>query len=333
MKILLPLLFFAIAKISLAQAADPKPVGKLIDIGGYRLHIEVEGKGSPKVVFIAGSQAFSFDWSLVAPFIAAVTQTVTYDRPGLAWSDPGPMPRTFDQDVYELHELLQKAEVSPPYILVGHSIGGFIARKFEMKYPGEVKGLVLVDATSENSTLFLNNKAQRIRQLSEGRQIPSVKKQVDTFTKVPAQKDADDLWKMIGEPKIDAPYDKLPQKIQALRLWAMKQPKYLVADDGLYWAEDFEAVYKDSAYSLGNKPLFVITSGQDNYPKELGDSARIELVKGKLNDQEKMTRLSLNSKHIITTKSPHEIHVTEPGLVINAIKSVIESVKTGMPLK
>ena len=154
MKIFLFFIFCCGAGFCFGQSHDPKPAGKLVDIGGYRLHISTKGKGSPAVIFIAGSQAFSFDWALVAPAISKVTQTVTYDRPALAWSDPGPMPRSFEQDVYELHVLLEKAGVKPPYILVGHSLGGILARKFEKRYPGEVKGMVLVDATSENTMLF-----------------------------------------------------------------------------------------------------------------------------------------------------------------------------------
>src|SRR5437764_11156611 len=126
------------------EQKDPKPTGKLIDIGGFRLHIDVRGKGSPTVVLIAGSQAFSMDWALVLPQIAKFTRVCSYDRPGLAWSDAGPMPGSFDQDVYELHTLLIKAGIPPPYVLVGHSIGGIIARWFERKYPNEVKGMVLV---------------------------------------------------------------------------------------------------------------------------------------------------------------------------------------------
>ena len=310
------------------QSKDPKLTGKLVDIGGYRLHIDVEGKGSPAVIFIAGATAFSFDWALVASEISKVTQTVTYDRPALAWSDPGPMPRTLQQDVYELHTLLEKSNVKPPYILVGHSLGGIIARMFEKKYPEEVKGLVLVDGTSENATLFINNKIQRLRLLSQDRPLPPIKISVDTFTKVPSQKEMDDFLKMVGEPKTDPPFDKLPPDIQVTRLWAMRQPKILLADNGMYWAEEFSAIYNDSTYSLGNKPLFVITSGQNNYPKQLGDSVRSELISAKLKDQEKIAGLSSNSKHIVTTKSPHEIHLTEPGLVIDAIKEVIHAVKT-----
>jgi pimeloyl-ACP methyl ester carboxylesterase len=336
MKTFLPLLLFVITQPSLAQTAqsnDPTPPGKFIDIGGYRLHIDAEGKGSPAVIFIAGATAFSFDWALVAPEIAKVTQAVTYDRPALAWSDPGPMPRSLEQDVYELHELLQKATIKPPYILVGHSLGGIIARKFEKKYADEVKGLVLVDATSENTTLFINNKIQKLRLLSENKEIPLIKTRVDTFTKVPSQKDMDDFLKMVGEPTINSPFDKLPQKFQRARLWAMKQPKILIADNGSYWAEEFAAMYTDSTYSLGNKPLFVLTSGRNDYPKELGDSTRSELINQKLNDQEKIAAISLNSKHVVTIKSGHEIHLSAPELVINATKEVIQSVKTGERLR
>ena len=301
-------------------------------MGGYRLHIDIEGKGSPAVIFIAGSQAFSFDWALVAPAISKITQTVTYDRPALAWSEPGPMPGSFEQDVFELHELLRKAGVPPPYILVGHSIGGFIARKFEKKYPAEVKGLVLVDATSENATLFINNKIERLRLLSRHIEIPAVKTRVDTFTKVPSLKDMDDFLQMVGQPAIDPPFDRLPVKFQQARLWAMKQPKILIADNGNYWAEEFEAMYRDSTYSLDNKPLFVLTSGKNDYPKALGDSMRNDLINQKLSDQEKIAALSSNSKHVITTVSPHEIHLTEPQLVINAIQEVINAVRKGAPL-
>ena len=178
----------------------------------------------------------------------------------------------------------------------------------------------------------MNNKIQKLRLLSQDKEIPPVKTQVDTLTKVPSQKDMDDFLKMVGEPKIDPPFDKLPVRFQDARLWAMKQPKFLTADNGSNWAEEFASMYNDSTYSLGNKPLFVITSGMNNYPKNLGDSTRNELINAKLKDQEKMAALSSNCKHIVTTKSPHEIHLTEPQLIITAIKEVINAVRTGKSL-
>jgi pimeloyl-ACP methyl ester carboxylesterase len=312
---------------------SPPPNGKLVDMGGYKLHIDIKGKGSPAVIMIAGSQAFSFDWSLVMAGISKVTQVCTYDRPALAWSEPGPMPRTFQQDIYELHTLLQRSGIRPPYILVGHSLGGIIARLFEKKYPDEVKGLVLVDATSEDATLFMNGKIGRLRTFSQNRAIPPIKTRPDTSTKVPSMKEMEEMWKMMGgEPKTEPPFDRLPKKFQEQRIWAMHQPKVLLADNGSYWADEFAAMYADSLYSLGNKPIYVLSSGRDAFSKN-ADSTMRAIWLEKLEQKEKMANLSTNSKHIITTKSGHEIHLEEPELVITAIKDVINAVRTGRTLK
>jgi len=326
------LLFCLIIPLWVLSQNAPPSNGKLVDIGGYRLHIDIKGKGSPAVIMIAGSQAFSFDWSLVMPAISTITQVCTYDRPALAWSDPGPMPRTFQQDIYELHTLLQKAGVKPPYILVGHSLGGIIARLYEKRYPDEIKGLVLVDATSEDAKLFMNGKIERLRAFSQNRAIPPVKTKLDSSTRVPSMQELAEMWKMIGEPKTEPPFDKLPSKIQQQRIWAMRQPKFLLADNGSYWADEFEAMYEDSLYSLGKKPVYVLSSGKDAFSKSTDTTMRAIWLE-KLEQKEKMANLSANSKHIITTRSRHEIHLDEPGLVINAIQEVINAVRTGKTLK
>jgi pimeloyl-ACP methyl ester carboxylesterase len=130
----------------------------LVDIGGYRLHIHVTGKGDPTVVLIAGAGDFSFDWSLVQPGVARFTRVCSYDRAGSAWSDLGPTPRTMKQEAYELHLLLQKAGLRGPFILVGHSQGGLIARVYADQYPEEVAGMVLADSTHEDTTLMIQGK-------------------------------------------------------------------------------------------------------------------------------------------------------------------------------
>jgi pimeloyl-ACP methyl ester carboxylesterase len=308
------------------EQQDPKPKGKLIDIGGYRLHIDIRGKGSPAVILIAGSQAFSLDWALVIPGIAAFTTVCSYDRPGLAWSDLGPMPRSFDQDVYELHTLLRKAGVPSPYVLVGHSVGGIIARFFEKKYPDEVKGMVLIDATSEDATLFINGKIQRLRLLSQNRPLPEIKTRPDSLTKLMDAKQIEEIRKMVGEPKTERPFDLLPLDIQSKRLWAMRQPKFFQSDDGTYWAEEFNKLYEDSLYTMGNKPLYLLSSGREAFNKN-SDSAMRKIWMEKLEQKEKMSHLSTNSKHLITTRSRHEIHIDEPQLVIRAIHDVVVAVR------
>src|ERR1041384_6036419 len=146
--LLLPLL--AVAQRKEKQPAYAPP-GKLVDIDGYRLHLNCTGKNGPTVVLIAGAGDFSFDWGLVQPNVSRFARVCSYDRAGLAWSDPGPTPRTMLQDAYELHELLRAAGVKAPYVLVGHSIGGLIARVYAAQYPHDVAGMVLVDPTHEDT--------------------------------------------------------------------------------------------------------------------------------------------------------------------------------------
>lgn len=125
------------------------PAGTLVNIGSHQLHIYATGNGSPTVVLEAGGLGWSLDWHLVQTEVAKFTRVCSYDRAGFGWSESGPAPRTSKQIVTELHALLEKAEISKPYILVGASFGGHTARLFTKSYPGEVSGIILVDARHE----------------------------------------------------------------------------------------------------------------------------------------------------------------------------------------
>jgi len=116
-----------------------------IDLGGYRVHISESGSGPLAVIFEAGLGEDLATWADVQPQVARFARTIAYDRPGLGKSDPSPHPRTVQQMAAELHSLLQAARVAPPYVLVGHSLGGTIVQVFAHLYPNEVAGLVLVD--------------------------------------------------------------------------------------------------------------------------------------------------------------------------------------------
>lgn len=130
-----------------------------IDVGGYKLFINSEGKGHPTVVFDTGyADAAKDSWNLVAPEVAKFTNVVTYDRAGLGQSDKSPRARTTEVMVEELHTLLQKAHIKGPYILVGHSFGGFNVRLFAAKYPKETAGLILVDTSHEDQDELLIEK-------------------------------------------------------------------------------------------------------------------------------------------------------------------------------
>src|ERR1043165_9432869 len=137
---------------AIAAAGDARrypPPGQLVDVGGYRLHIQCVGSGNPTVVLDAGLSGSSLDWSLVQPELGRTTRVCAYDRAGMGWSDPGPQPRTPRRIADELHTLLTNAGIAGPYVLVGHSLGGKNVRLFALSHPDQVAAMVLVDARGE----------------------------------------------------------------------------------------------------------------------------------------------------------------------------------------
>lgn len=139
---------FVYEQVARVKAKRRPLPGRLVEMGGYRVHLTDSGKGGPTVVVIHGAGESSFSWVHVAKEVAPFARVATYDRPGLGGSDPGPGPDA-SRSTAELHTLLAKAGLPGPYVLVGHSLGGVIARLYAIRYPDEVAGMVLVDSTHE----------------------------------------------------------------------------------------------------------------------------------------------------------------------------------------
>jgi pimeloyl-ACP methyl ester carboxylesterase len=127
------------------------PPGKRIDVGGYRLHLQVLGepRAGPVVVLESGGGMTSSQWGWVAPEVAKFTRVVLYDRPGMGWSEDSPRPLEGREVVEALHQALAAVEIAPPYVLVGHALGGLLNRLYAACYPDEVAGMVLVDPRPE----------------------------------------------------------------------------------------------------------------------------------------------------------------------------------------
>ncbi len=302
---------------------NPLPPGILVDAGGHKLHLNIQGKGTPAVLLENGSGDFSFVWSLVQPGVAKFTKVVAYDRAGYAWSERGPTPRTSRQICFELHTALHNAGIKGPYILVGQSFGGFLVRTFARYYPNEVAGIVLVEAVQENERIFMGGDSpKRIRDLATGKTEPALQ----TFF-IPSSTSTIPPEKF--DSTIEPPFDRLPGNIKKLQIWAQSQDGYRSSAGGeMDWSpEDVANMYKhrgEASYMLGNIPLIVLTRGSGGYDGR-ADSAKLESERLML--QGELAHLSSNNKHIIDKNSGHNIHLEDPAIVINAIRDVFIAVK------
>lgn len=280
-----------------AQARDAKlhhPPGRLVDIGGYRLHLSCTGSGSgPTVILEYGHQATYFDWALVQPEIAKFARVCFYDRAGHGWSDPSPRPRVPSVMAEELHTLLHAAGEKPPYILVSHSYGTFDATMFAHKFPDEVSGLVLVDGMHTLS-LFPMPMRERISLRSMQLMMPF------------------GLPRWRGWCGGDVP--------EAMR----GEKQAITCRAGLYQTFYRErAAYPESALeirsvtSLGSVPLIVIARDP-----ELGSVSPREKALWPQIQQLKM-QLSTNAELVIATGSDHDVPHARPDVIVAAVRKLV----------
>lgn len=137
-------------------------IGQSIDIGGRTLNIFCSGSGSPAVIFESGAGLPGYSWVFVQREVAKLRHACWYDRAGQGWSDSSPEPNWSDLAAADLHALLTRADVRPPYVLVGHSIGGFTARIYQSTHPKNVAGMILLDPSDETTSASGGSLASRL---------------------------------------------------------------------------------------------------------------------------------------------------------------------------
>ncbi|MGH8220455.1 MAG: alpha/beta fold hydrolase [Steroidobacteraceae bacterium] len=301
--LLLVLAAAACALERVAEARDRRrfpPPGRLVDIGGRRLHLACLGGGAgPTVVIEQGAGSPSVTWWPVQARVANFARVCTYDRAGYLWSDPVAPGRSLADRVVDLHTLLDRAELPPPYILVSHSFGGFLARAYARAHPREVAGLVLVDTPHESTVL----QASFLRYLRRGARIQSV---VSGAARL-------GLVRLLGR---HVPMLLLPDHPAGYALCARPQHPQLLADDLRGLLADTAMLSAGALGSLGDRPLIVLTHGVP-FP---GAAAAAE--QGWQEGERKLAALSSNSELIVAARSSHMIHVDEPEAVVEAIRRV-----------
>lgn len=302
--------------------------GERVDIGGYRLHLVRAGSGGPSVVLDAGLAGFALDWGLVLPEVARFTTVCAYDRAGYGWSDPGPLPRTSVRIASELHTLLHRAGIEPPYVLVGHSFGGFNVRLFADRYPDEVAGMVLVDGSHEDFNDRLPAKLRTGYERFERAEVPLLRLGGTLARLGLVRIAAERGWLTL----LDA-FDALPPRQRAMARALRYRPRFFTtsSEEDLSFHTSGEQVRGKGA--IGSRPLVVLTgagqsdSGENPLFNRLGEVVRAMTGLKIALHAELARALSTTGTHIVTEKSGHLIHLTEPKLVVTAIRQVVDQAR------
>jgi pimeloyl-ACP methyl ester carboxylesterase len=306
------------ARSAQLKAEHPAP-GRMIDIGGYELHIYCLGKGSPTVVMEAGLGNPGLTWILVQPEIAKHTRVCVYDRAGLGWSDPSSHERTANVMVRELHTLLVYANIEAPYVLVGHSFGGLLMRLYAHKYPEEITGMVLVDSYH----------------YTQMKKYPKVNGQGNLL--LPLALQALGLWVASGLPAMD-PFlmpaldlNKLPSNaLRTYQALAAADPKSAREAQAELAAleESGEQEKAANITTLGKIPLIVLSHGylEPRLLDPIGKERYGEYEIFWRADEAELASLTSYSHLVIASKSGHYIQLDQPDLVIAAIRQVLTDI-------
>jgi pimeloyl-ACP methyl ester carboxylesterase len=308
-----------------AEKAAPQPTGRLVDLGGHRLHVHCSGKGAPIVVVESGLGDFSFDWILVQDKVSKFTRICTYDRAGYAWSDPGPKPRTFAQLNLELRDALEKLGEKGPFVLVGHSYGGPVMINFANSYRTDTAGMVLVDSAHEGMRIGVGGK-QTI-QLGANAQVRAIPAAHEEMTE--ADRTTSPANRSQAPAGLERIYKHLPVREQKLHLWAQGLPGVEDAENSQReWSEIYFADWlaKKREGSLGSLPLVVLSRADGGYTTDL-DVPASQTERERKDGQVKLFGLSTNSRQFII-QSGHNMELEAPEDVSSAIRRVVTAIRS-----
>jgi pimeloyl-ACP methyl ester carboxylesterase len=270
----------------------PAPAGRMVDIGGRRLHLNCVGRGSPVVVLDAGLGDSSLAWSLVQPRLATRTRVCSYDRSGTAWShDAGPQ-HGLSKAADDLDHLLMASGEPPPYMLVGHSWGGWVITVYARRHLENVAGIVLVDS-------------------SVGFDPPVIEKMPEPKSGGPPT----GPLTMKKSTDGDDPFKQLPSNVYETYLWTQSLPRLDDVDDPDEPLATVQAATRGD-FPLDSRPLVLIAA---RHGGPLGE----ETAKGKQIRSE-VLRLSRKS-WVLYANSGHYVHLEEPDTVVTAVREVMDN--------
>lgn len=281
--------------------------GRLVDTGGRKMHIDCTGDGSPTVILDSGLGDSYLSWRKVQPQIAKFTRVCSYDRAGLGYSDPSSEPRTSQVIAKELHALLQAANISPPYVIVGHSMGGYDVRVYSSLYRNEIVGMVLVDASHPDQ---------------ENRFPPELKN-------------------MEGSWHREAQFIAYTMPIGIPRLLGLCENDAVTRAADCNWRSAREQVAEITAFpesaaetaqtgSLSGMPLAVLSHDPGKPSSDLPPDLAKPTNEAWEKMQEELAHLSTRGTQTVAKNSSHYIQIDRPDVVIDAVRRVVEEARQAL---
>lgn len=297
--------------------------GRWVKIGrGQKLYIVEKGSGGPAVLFEAGITATNLNWRHVQEKVASFTATASYDRSGLGWSSPCRSLRTPGNISVELHTMLELSGIKPPYILVGHSFGGLVMRRYATMYPEDVAGVVLVDPMRCEEWPPLNPGNQHM--IERGKKLSTYAIPIARFglARLAITSFLHRAGKPSGRPagagetsashvlkRVTEEVGKMPREVWPIIASHWSRPAYYTGMKRYVTAVPDTVSEMQNADPIRDIPVLVLTPGKST---PLSSQC--------------LEKIGNNVRQVIAMESAHWIHLDEPELVIDSIRTMVADV-------
>ena len=322
---------FHVYRVSATVARHPPP-GRMVDVGGFRLHVLAEGErpaGRPAVVWFGGGHASGASMHHLHRELRTHTRSILVDRAGTGWSDAGPYPRTTAGEAEECLRALEAAGEGGPYVLAGHSFGGFLAARMARSRPDLVKTLVLLDATPPDTIIF-GPRFGALREMRRGAWIGGLlrlfgvhQSPLERAQRKAAPQLFEALEDQIGEPwKIDQALG-----VRSRVSFSMASIFGELSPEGMARCAADAAVYDGD---LGDLPVLLVAPGDiadAREQPELGgaDPVAVRMQRVVARSRERYLAISSRSRRVITPPGTTHVFPNEvPGFVVDLVRREVD---------
>jgi pimeloyl-ACP methyl ester carboxylesterase len=291
------------------------PSGKLVDVGGYRMHLDCMGSGSPTLILEAGGENNAAIWQGIQPALAKTTTVCSYDRAGLGHSDPQPGSRDADNVAAQLHALLETAGIRGPVVFMGHSIAGLFLRDYLSRYPENVVGLILIDS----STPF-----QYHDSAFTGR-APAA----SPFNSSPwlhAASAVIGIPRLLGRCRGKAGADAVVSRMQAEENCRFNRSAF--AELSNFDTSSRQALH---TASFPNLPVLIISHDPEKHPLAPSPQTAAASEAAWTRMQEDLKKLSTRSRRVVARGSGHSVMLDRPDLLVTEVTAFLEEIRHSTP--